>query len=875
VEWPLTGRSEELGEALQSLRGASIAGVAIAGMPGVGKTRLARAAVDELRADGVEIEWVAATHAAAAVPLSVFAHLVPPPTDRHTDAIDVFRSVVPALRERAGDRVLVLVVDDSHLLDDASAALLLQLATAGVVRLLLTLRSGARVPDALVALWKDRFVDRIELQPLGRGDTGDLLTDVLGGPVDQSTIERTWRVTGGNALYVRELVDDLLRTRALHELDGLWCWDGDLAPGARLVELVNARLERLGDAERLGVDLMAVAERLEAWVLIDQCGTHAVATLEEESFIVVDHDRRRAWAQLVHPLYGDVVRATMARARHADLCRRLHHVISGTGAKRAGDVLRLVVWAQEAGIDADPAVLIEAAVHANALADRDLAARLARAALDREPNDIAALALGEALVSQTHFAEAIDVLTGVEGRDDATRARIAHWLAAAINDGRNDDDGACAVLLAGENSLTERRWIDFLRADRASVLAQSGRDAMAAELTEHLIEDDDTDELVKLRALTTVGFRWVVTGQARRALDAARSLVGAANRHILEMPRASAWVFHARGMALLYIGDLDELDRLLDRLAATQNQEAAPHVLLYKGRAAMLRGKNIQAAVNLRASLHGLANPSDERVWAHALLSEASANVGDIASAERFREAAMASVAGLSTFYTTDVSRATAWTWAATGELSRARDRLLAIAERCRVDGELGPELHVLHDALRLGARQEATARLNELVDLVDGNWAAAFALQATALSNDDGQQLDTAAEQLEQIGALQYAAEARAAAAVAHNRTGLPARAAASKAASRRLIEQCEGSVVPALADPDVTAPALSRREDEIARMAARGLSNREIADRLFVSVRTVEGHLHRLYAKLGVNDRNELAALLATPSHSGPENA
>ncbi len=58
-----------------------------------------------------------------------------------------------------------------------------------------------------------------------------------------------------------------------------------------------------------------------------------------------------------------------------------------------------------------------------------------------------------------------------------------------------------------------------------------------------------------------------------------------------------------------------------------------------------------------------------------------------------------------------------------------------------------------------------------------------------------------------------------------------------------------------------DVTLPALSRREEEIARLAASGLSNREIAERLFVSVRTVEGHLHRLYAKLGINHRSELA--------------
>ena len=77
----------------------------------------------------------------------------------------------------------------------------------------------------------------------------------------------------------------------------------------------------------------------------------------------------------------------------------------------------------------------------------------------------------------------------------------------------------------------------------------------------------------------------------------------------------------------------------------------------------------------------------------------------------------------------------------------------------------------------------------------------------------------------------------------------------------------------MPALPVADLARPELSRREAEIAQLASRGLSNREIAERLFVSVRTVEGHLHRLYAKLGVSDRSELAPFVSMPTE--PENA
>ena len=56
----------------------------------------------------------------------------------------------------------------------------------------------------------------------------------------------------------------------------------------------------------------------------------------------------------------------------------------------------------------------------------------------------------------------------------------------------------------------------------------------------------------------------------------------------------------------------------------------------------------------------------------------------------------------------------------------------------------------------------------------------------------------------------------------------------------------------------------ALTDREREVAELAARGLTNREIADRLYVSVRTITTHLYRVYAKLGINERDQLGLLL-----------
>jgi DNA-binding CsgD family transcriptional regulator len=86
-----------------------------------------------------------------------------------------------------------------------------------------------------------------------------------------------------------------------------------------------------------------------------------------------------------------------------------------------------------------------------------------------------------------------------------------------------------------------------------------------------------------------------------------------------------------------------------------------------------------------------------------------------------------------------------------------------------------------------------------------------------------------------------------------------------ASEAAAARLAAACGGARTPALlAVGDTPAVQLTRRERDVARLAAEGRTNAEIADRLQVSVRTVEGHLYQAFAKLGVTRRSDLADLV-----------
>ncbi|MGB8257672.1 MAG: helix-turn-helix transcriptional regulator, partial [Pseudonocardiaceae bacterium] len=122
---------------------------------------------------------------------------------------------------------------------------------------------------------------------------------------------------------------------------------------------------------------------------------------------------------------------------------------------------------------------------------------------------------------------------------------------------------------------------------------------------------------------------------------------------------------------------------------------------------------------------------------------------------------------------------------------------------------------------------------------------------------------LHAASVQLEQIGALLLAADAAAQAAAAHTRQDRRGSAQAATTRAHRLAQACEDVRTPALAAIAAPLP-LTHREREIVTLAASGLSNRQIAERLLVSVRTVENHLYRACTKLGTSDRAELAALL-----------
>jgi DNA-binding CsgD family transcriptional regulator len=117
--------------------------------------------------------------------------------------------------------------------------------------------------------------------------------------------------------------------------------------------------------------------------------------------------------------------------------------------------------------------------------------------------------------------------------------------------------------------------------------------------------------------------------------------------------------------------------------------------------------------------------------------------------------------------------------------------------------------------------------------------------------------------EQFEEIGDLVAAVDAAAHAAIMYRRRDLRGSALRCSARADALAAQCGGASTPALRQASERLP-LTDREREIVMLLGQGLSGRAVAERLTLSVRTVEGHIYRAMTKTGATSRDELAALL-----------
>jgi DNA-binding CsgD family transcriptional regulator len=251
-----------------------------------------------------------------------------------------------------------------------------------------------------------------------------------------------------------------------------------------------------------------------------------------------------------------------------------------------------------------------------------------------------------------------------------------------------------------------------------------------------------------------------------------------------------------------------------------------------------------------RMALSGLA-------LAHAMLGDARAAAEVVLTRESVPEFG---------FLGPEHRLADAWTAVSSRQPVQAEALLREAASQAASTMHLVTESWLLHDLVR-ACRQDTSARLRELAEACDSPLVAARARHAAAARARNARELAGAADDFEALGAMLLAAEAAVGAAEAWNRAGERRAASAALSRSQTLAKVCEGATTPALFYAAAHEP-LSGREREVAMLAAEGMSSKDIADRLNLSVRTVDNHLQRAYSKLGVASRADLARMLGAGS-------
>jgi DNA-binding CsgD family transcriptional regulator len=866
VMWPLVGRQAELEVLSAVLADTRAGGVVLVGEAGIGKTRMAREALARAEATGWEVEWLAATRAAASIPFGAVSHLLPPAERLGDDRLDTLRRTAELLAERSRGRPLLLGVDDAHLLDDASAALVHQLTFRGIAVVVATVRTGEPAPDPVIALWKDGLTRRLDLSALPPSVTAELLERALGGPVDGVTKEEVLRITGGNPLYLRELVLGGLESGALRQVDKVWRWRGKLADATRLAELFQTRLSTLDEAARVAVELVAFGEPLGVGVLERLVGKDAMQTAEDGSLLVLERSGRRTLARLAHPLYGEVLRASLPLSRARAVAERLAADFGAGALRRRDDLLRVGAWQLEAGMATNPDLLLEAAGQAAGRFDHELTERLARAAVDAGGGPTAVRVLAETLEWQGRHAEAVAVMDGEPPSQGAERARWASIRAGNLYWGLERTAEAEKVLqqaavgeVGGEEAVAMLAWILLFDGRLPEAVAVAGRVLDRPEVPPQALVWAATAAVPALGSLGRLG----------EALAVADRGLAVAEVHPQDLPWGETQLNLVRCQVLLGAGRLTEASAIADAgyqaAVADRSSERTGGWAGFRGLVAKAEGRIATAEASLREAVALLDEQDPYRFmrWCLAELASVAALAGDQGAAVAWLERADARAGEANRYFDPWVELDKAWVAAGAGELTRAVDLASGAADMARASKQFTLEAAALYDVARLGAPAGVRQRLEELVGLLEGRLAALLASSAVALAANDGAALDRVGAAFEDLGALLLAAEAKAAAARAHRAAGRDASANASQERAATLASICQGARTPGLG-PAMPVSVLTPREREVAMMAAAQASSREIATRLHLSVRTVDNYLSRVYAKLGVSSRARLATLL-----------
>ncbi|KXK61411.1 LuxR family transcriptional regulator [Micromonospora rosaria] len=882
--------------------------VLVEGPAGIGKTALHRAVLAGVADDGWTVLGCAPTETEAALPFAALADVLSPLADlvpdlpvpqrtavtgvllsgEVTDPVDertvgvATRALLDAAARARPDTRLLVAVDDAPWLDAPSErALRFALRRLGSrVGVLATARADPPGADPAPLGLAHAGVLRVALGPLGVGPLHHVLRAEVGATLPRPLLVRIARDAGGNPLLAIELA------RAVLRLPQLPAPGADLPAGPSLRHLVADRLAALPPPTRRAIRLAAL------------CGTPTLADLarcdvpataldaaEEAGLVAVAEQR----ITFTHPVYAAAVRAGIPPG----VRRGLHQVLAGTVTDPDERARHLAACATAPDPDAAERIAAAAARH-RARGAAEAAAGLydtaARLTPRTDPDGYAHRRLAAAgcrFDSGDYPAAALAAdraaaeLTGT-GRAEALLLRsVVAWCAEDLSTSLSAADLALSAAPAGSPVAGRVHAHLALYRDAPDPARRHAEQAVA------LLAASPADRAVHAAALLLLFFN-----EVRAGLPARTDLLERALRLEGDEP---SWL--AGTVPAVWWKGVDEHDRsrerlrwMLDRAVARGDEPSQHELLTHLGETELFAGRWPAAAAHLTAARELGEQSGVEPVGADWLAGLLAAAQGRLAEANRTAEAGLRRADELADGWRRRIHQQLAGFAALCGgayavaaghygALAATVDGMgLAepLAQRFEADwleacvgaGDLGTAEAALE---RLAARHRRLPRPWTTLGL-----ARSRVLLAGARGRDPGDALaDLVAARaavpagvvpLERAWCLLVAGvayrrvrrrrEARAAlttAALEFDALGAAGLAARSRAEAARL-----GGRPPAPRE-------LTGTELAVARLAAAGRTNRVIADTLFISPKTVEANLARIYRKLGVASRAELGAAMA----------
>jgi DNA-binding CsgD family transcriptional regulator/tetratricopeptide (TPR) repeat protein len=912
----LVGRGLEL-EAVASLLDRAEAGptaLIVEGEAGIGKTTVLRAGVERARECGYRVLRCVAVQSEVSLPFASLGDLLEPGLDEvggrlptvqrraletalarlqpreAFDRLAVSRAALAVLRALAAASALLLAIDDVQWLDPSTAGILvfaLRRLNEAPVRTLLAVRTEHDAEDD--ALVRDLPMEHVALGPLAADELGRLIAERVDVPLTRPRLHELHAISGGNPYFALEIV------RALRARPDQLGPDDPLPVPDDIATLLRARIGGLSGPARESLLLTATSPQPTAASVTAVVGSRdgideamAAGVLEQEG-----ERLRFAHPLLASVVHGDAEPATR-RALHARLAAtagnpddRAHHLAHAHEAPDEEVAEQLDAAALRAHRRGAPEAAAELQEHALRLTPPELRERRRARGLRSAEYHIAAgdagrgsallekvlegaspgperaevaLRLGhvrylcdDVAAAHAMFEEALAqaegdaalctaaeqalAFTAMLGGDIPAARGHAH---AALATAEELAEPAALALASGRVALNEflgGHGLDRSRLERAVALereghlaevpvewlpsyAYAGIAAMADDLATAGALYDDLARSAEERA----DERWRLTVLfARSEFDVRAGNWGRASRlatDAVERSRFSgmrllrAWALYARALVDAHLGRVQEA------------REAAAECMRIAGSVGA-----IPQTVQITAVLGFLELSLGDPAAAHAQLGPLSEVMLSFGIAEpgvvRYMPNEVEALIGLGDLEAADRMLAVL------EERARALDRISmrAAAARCRgllaaAQGDLEMARSSVEEALVQHARLEEPFELARTL-LVQGTVERRALARGAARTS-----LHQALELFDELGAALWSERA------ADELARIPGRSPASS--------------------------ELSETEQRVADLVTQGLSNKEIAARLYVTVRTVEAHLSKAYRKLGIHSRTELAARL-----------